>query len=104
MEQTSSSGSEGEHVVQPSPNDSSTSSGIAASVAELDVHVREEVTGASNNEAAMQPQSAISASDVEAREEVTTSSSEMAALVSEEGDHVSQMPPKKRPRYTCRKR
>ena len=94
MEQTSASGSEGEHVVQPSPK----------SVAESCDHAREEHTSASDNEAATQQQCAISASHAEARQEVTTSSSEMAPLVSEEDELVSQMPPKKRRRYTCHKR
>ena len=83
VEQTSASGSEGEHVVQPSPK----------SVAESCDHAREQHTSA-----------ATSASDAEARQEVTTSSSEMAPLVSEEDEPVSQMPPKKKRRYTCRKR
>ena len=94
VEHTSASGSEGEHVVQPSPT----------SVAESCDHAREEHTSASDNEAATQQQYAISAFDAEARQEVTTSSSEMAPLVSEEDELVSQMPPKKRRSYTCRKR
>ena len=78
MEQTSDSGSEGEHVAQPSPE----------SVAESSAHAREEHTSASDSDVAKQQQCATSASDAEARREVTSSSSEMVPLVSEEDEHL----------------
>ena len=70
MEQTSTSGSEGDHVLQPSPK----------SVAESCDHARKEHTSASDNEAAMQQQCAISASDAEAPQEFTTPSEDFTLL------------------------
>ena len=88
------SASDSEPAAQPSPDP------IGADQSPNQI----EVTSASNSEPAAQPLPNRIGADVEAQEEVTSSDSEIPPLVPDDFDPFSQELPKKRRKYTCRRR